>query len=137
MRLRIIVSAMALSVLLGCCNAPSPEQIAAMTVGARTPTPAPSPTATPVPYDLTAHVTDESGAPLAKANIVLVQLGTDKPFQTDASGTYAWTNLPGPAATLKVSAPGYFDAVQGVTMERGFTEIAVSLRRDPSYKPTP
>jgi hypothetical protein len=128
-RLNLVVTTALFLLLSGC--GPSAEEAAVMTASAWTPTPPPTPTATPVPYDLIVHVADEGGAPLAGANIVVVESGSDKPVQTDVSGQYQWKSLPGPAATLKVSAPGYFHIVQNVTMERGSTELAVSLRRDP------
>jgi len=120
----------AIFILLAGCG-PSAQQIATMTAAAWTPTPAPTPTATPIPYDLTVHIADEGGAPLTGASVVLLESGSDQPIQIDASGQYTWTNLQGPEANLSVSAPGYHPAVQPVTLERGSTEMALILQRDP------
>jgi hypothetical protein len=109
----------------------SQEEIATMTAAAWTPTPAPTPTATPIPYDLTVHFADEGGSPLVGASIVLPESGSDNPVQTDASGAYTWTNLRGPSVSLTVTAPGYVPVVQAVTLERGPTEMALILQRDP------
>jgi len=119
-----------LFMLLAGCG-PSSEQIATMTAAAWTPTPVPTPTATPIPYDLTVHIADESGAPLVGASIVMPQSGSPEPIVIDASGQYTWTNVQGPTASLSVTAPGYFPAAQAVTLERGQTEMALVLQRDP------
>jgi hypothetical protein len=118
-----------LSVAIGC--GPPPEEAAIMTASAWTPTPPPPPTATPLPYDLTLHVTDEGGAPLAGARIVFSESGSNQPVQTDAAGAHTWTNLPSATGNLDVSAPGYFHARQAVALERGPSEMVLVLRRDP------
>ena len=133
MRYRLAVWGILLALAVGGCG-PSAEQIATMTAAAWTPTPpppTPTPTATPVPYDLTATVLDESGAPIAGASIVLPQSGSEEPVVADASGQYKWSNLPGPDVTLKASAPGYLPGEQPGTVDRGPSELAVVLKRDP------
>ena len=130
MKPRRTACTIAIFILLAGCG-PSAEQIATMTAAAWTPTPAPTPTATPIPYDLTVHIADEGGAPLTGASVVLLESGSDQPIQIDASGQYTWTNLQGSEANLSVSAPGYHPAVQPVTLERGSTEMALILQRDP------
>lgn len=127
---QIVCIAASLLLTAGC--GPSAEEMAAMTAAAWTPTPPPTPTATPIPYDLTVHVTDASGAPITAASIVLPEAGSKKPVQMDASGQNTWTNLNGPTANLQVSAPGYFPALQTVTLERGPTEMSITLERDPN-----
>jgi hypothetical protein len=115
--------------LAGCAR--SESEIATMTAAAWTPTPPPTPTATPVPYDLTVHIADEAGSPLAGVSIVMTESGSEEPIQTDASGAYTWTNVRGPTVNLSVSEPGYVSAAQPVTLERGLTEMALILQRDP------
>lgn len=131
MKLRL-VSGLALAALwIASSCAPSPEQIATMTAAAWTPTPPPTPTPTPIPYDLTVHINDEVGTPIAGASIVLPESGSEAPVQTDASGVYTWTGLRGPSVSLTVSAPGYYEAVQALTLEAGATEMALILQHDP------
>lgn len=122
--------ALLLLIALSAC-APSPEQAATMTAAAWTPTPPPTPTPTPIPYNLTVHVRDAAGTAIPGASIVIPESGSDKPQQTDASGTAFWKLLPGPEANLNVSAPGYFSATQPVTMNPGDTEMVVILQNDP------
>jgi hypothetical protein len=93
--------------------------------------PAPTSTPTPIPFRLTVHIVDESGQPVAGAQVVLPESGTDQPTQADASGQVQWTTLTNPNATLHVSAPGYSSAVQTVDLEPGLTELALFLRADP------
>jgi hypothetical protein len=76
-------------------------------------------------------VLDESGAPISGAGIVLPESGNDKPVHADASGQYHWGNLPGPDVTLRASAPGYVAGEQAGTVDRGPSELAVVLKRDP------
>ena len=102
-----------------------------MTAAAWTPTPVPTPTATPIPYDLTVHIADEAGAPIAGASIVVTESGSSEPVLTDASGQYAWSGLNGPQVSLSASAPGYHAAVQTLSLERGPSEMALVLQRDP------
>lgn len=105
-----------------------------MTASAWTPTPPPptaTPTATPVPYGLTAIITDESGAPIPGASIVLPQSGSEDPVLADESEKFTWPNLPGPDVSLKVSAPGYLPGQQSGSVDRGTSELAVVLKRDP------
>lgn len=130
MKPRRTACTIAIFILLAGCG-PSAQQITTMTAAAWTPTPAPTPTATPIPYDLTVHIADEGGAPLTGASVVLLESGSNQPIQIDASGQYTWTNLQGPEVNLSVSAPGYHPAVQPVTLERGSTEMALILQRDP------
>ncbi len=130
MRVLIFVTTLLMLVGLGAC-APSPEQAATMTAAAWTPTPIPTPTATPVPYDLTVHVRDQSGAAVPGASIVIPESGSDQSRQADASGVLVWKGLAGPEATLKVSAPGHYAALQPVTLEPGETELVVILQVDP------
>ena len=123
----------ALLLMSGC--GPSAEQIATTTASAWTATPPPptaTPTATPVPYDLTALVLDEDGAPIPGASIIFPESGSDETVQADEAGQYRWTNLPGPDATLHVSAPGYLPAERSGTVDRGPSELPVVLPRDPA-----
>jgi len=115
--------------LAGC--GPSAEQIATMTAAAWTPTPVPTPTATPIPYDLTVHIADESGAPIAGASLELGEPGSSEPVLTDQAGQHTWMGLGGPAVSLNASAPGYHPAVQVLSLERGPSEIVLILQRDP------
>ncbi|HEY5982423.1 MAG TPA: carboxypeptidase regulatory-like domain-containing protein [Anaerolineales bacterium] len=120
----------AISVVLASCGL-TPEQIATMTAAAWTPTPVPTPTATPIPFDLTVHVADLNGTPLQGAKVVIKESGSAEPVVIDASGQHTWNNLQGPSVTLSVSAPGYYSALQPVTLERGLSEMAVVLQPDP------
>jgi hypothetical protein len=122
--------AILLALLLSSCG-PTAAEIATMTAAAWTPTPPPTPTATPIPYDLTVHIADESGAPVPGASIVIMESGSDRPVQVDASGVYTWNGLPGAVANLEVTAPGYFPVMQSLTLERGPTEMALILSQDP------
>ena len=124
---RIALHVAILVAALGC--APSAEQIATMTAAAWTPTPISSPTPTPIPYSLIVHVTDESGAGIVAA-IILLESGSNEPIQTDAAGRYEWKTVNGPTGSLLVSATGYHDATQTVTLERGPNELVVVLQRD-------
>ncbi len=130
MRVLISVSALLGIVVLASCTT-SPEQAATMTVAAWTATPPPTPTAPPAPYDLIVHVRDASGPPIPGASIVIPESGSEQPRQTDASGTLAWNNLPQAEVNLRVSAPAYYSAVQPVSLERGQTELVISLLNDP------
>ena len=119
---------------LASCGGSSPEQIATLTASAWTPTPPPptaTPTATPVPYDVNVSVVDESGAPIAGANIVFPESGNGEAVQADEQGKFSWTNLQGEAATFKASAQGYFAGEQSATLQRGPNEVSVTLKRDP------
>ena len=122
--------------LLAACG-PSPESIATMTASAWTPTPQPTTTPiptftpTPVPYDLTVTVVDEAGAPIAGASITFPESGNGEAVVADAAGKFRWTNVPGAAVTLKVSAQGYLPAEQSATLERGPSEVSVVMKRDP------
>lgn len=126
MKVLISVFTLVLLVLLGAC-APSPEQAETMTAAARTPTPAPTPTATPIPYDLIIHVHDASGQPIPGASVVIPESGSEQAKQADASGTLVWKALPGPEANLNVSSPGYYSALQPVSLNPGQTELVVIL----------
>lgn len=125
-----------LIILVSACG-PSPEQIATMTASAWTPTPKPTntplptPTSTPIPYDLSLTVTDEAGAPIAGANVFFTGSGNETPLISDASGQVKWSDLAGIAGELKVIGQGYFVGEQSVNLERGLTEVAVTLTRDP------
>ncbi|MBV6396165.1 MAG: hypothetical protein HFACDABA_01758 [Anaerolineales bacterium] len=125
-----------LTIILGACG-PSPEEIAAMTAAAWTPTPKPTstppptPTATPLPYDLTVKVTDEAGNPIAGALAFFPMSGSDEPVAADASGQAVWSNLGGPAGTVTVLAQGYFSGEQSFNLNRGPNEIVLKLERDP------
>ncbi|MDP2777864.1 MAG: carboxypeptidase-like regulatory domain-containing protein [Anaerolineales bacterium] len=90
-----------------------------------------TPTPTPVPYDLTVTVTDETGAPIADANIVFPESGDDAAVQANEQGQYNWSNLPGEAATLNVTAQGYFPNAVNQTIVRGANEVSVTMQRDP------
>jgi Carboxypeptidase regulatory-like domain/3-keto-disaccharide hydrolase len=135
MNSRMFVSCVLLLLLAGC--GPSPEQVATMTAAAWTPTPPPTatppptPTETPVPYDLTARVMDENGAPIENADIFFAESGSENAFKTDAQGKFSWSNLPGPDATLKVLAQGYLPGEQAGTLQRGSNELTVPMKRDP------
>jgi len=126
-RLCIFTSVVLLLVSCG----PSPEQIATMTAAAWTPTPPPTPTATPIPYDLGVSIVDEAGSPVPGASIVFPESGNTEAVVVDESGRYNWMNLPGPAVTLNVAAQGYLPSGQTATLERGKSEITVTLARDP------
>ena len=102
-----------------------------MTAAAWTPTPVPTPTATPIPYDLTVHIADETGAPIAGASIVVTESGSSEPVLTDSSGQYTWSGLNGPTVSLNAYAPGFHAAVQALSLERGPSEMALVLQRDP------
>lgn len=125
-----------LIVLLAACG-PPPEEVATLTASAWTPTPLPTstppptPTSTPIPFDLTVTVTDEVGSPIAGASVVFPESGNGKPVQTDGEGKFTWTNLVGEAATIQVSAQGYFSADQSATLQRGTNEVIVQLKSDP------
>jgi hypothetical protein len=130
------------TLLIPSCG-PSPEQIATMTASAWTATPKPTSTPTstltptptftptPIPYDLTVSVMDEAGAPIVSASIIFPESGNGEPVTADAAGKHSWSNLPGAAATLKVSAQGYLPSEQSETLERGPSEISVVMKRDP------
>ena len=130
MNSKCLVCTTAIFVLLAGC-APSAQEIATMTAAAWTPTPVATLTPTPVPYDLTVHIADEAGTPLAGVSIILPESGSNEPVQTDASGQYTWTGLRGPSISLTASAQGYVPAVQPVILEVGSTEMALILQRDP------
>lgn len=123
-------------VFAGACG-PSPEQIAAMTASAWTPTPVPTntplptPTATPLPYDLTVKVTDAGGNPIAGALVAFPMSGSDEPVAVDDSGQAVWNNLDGPAGTVTALAQGYFKGEQSFNLNRGPNEIVLKLERDP------
>jgi hypothetical protein len=138
-RTLVVVGVFSLLTFVSACG-PSPEQVATMTAAAWTATPVPTSTPvpptptftpTPIPYDLTVTVTDEQGAPVAGASIFFPESGSEAPVQSDAAGQFAWKNLPGPAVSLKVSAPGYFAGEQTATLERGPGQVAVKLKGDP------
>ena len=122
--------------LLGACG-PSPEEIAAMTASAWTPTPKPTntppptATATPLPYDLTVKVTDADGNPIAGALAFFPMSGSDEPVAADDSGQATWSNLSGPAGTVTVLAQGYFPGEQSFNLNHGPNEIILKLERDP------
>lgn len=130
------VIAMSLLIFASACG-PSPEQIATMTASAWTPTPKPTSTPmptftpTPVPYDLTITVTNADGDPIAGANVLFPESASDELFVADEMGQIVWSNLAGPTGTLSVSAQGYFNGEQFVTLERGPNEVTVKLERDP------
>jgi hypothetical protein len=84
-----------------------------------------------VPFDLTVTISDERGEPIAGGNIVFPESGGEEAVQANEAGQFNWVNLPGPAVTLKVSAPGYFPQEQAASLERGLNEIKVTLERDP------
>lgn len=133
MRCGLAVCGALLALLLSGCG-PSAEQIATMTASAWTPTPpppTPTPTATPVPYDLTAKVLDESDAPIAGADILFPQSGSEGIFKSDEAGQFKWSNLPGPDAQLSASAQGYLPGEQTGTLQRGPNDLQVTLKRDP------
>lgn len=134
MKMKIFVFAIGALLLLalsGC--GPSPEEIATMTAAAWTPTPVPTstPVPTPIPYDLSVTVTDEAGAPIAGASIIFPESGSENFFLTDDQGRHTWSNLPGEAVSLTVSAQGYLISEQASTIQRGPNEITVLLNRDP------
>jgi hypothetical protein len=124
------------TLLISSCG-PSPEQIATMTASAWTATPKPTSTPTPtltptpIPYDLTVSVVDEAGVPIVGASIVFPESGNGEVVVADAAGQFTWSNLPGAAATLKISAQGYLSSEQSDTLERGPSEISVVMKRDP------
>ncbi len=120
----------ALFLLVAACG-PSPEQIATMTASAWTPTPQPSSTPTPIPYDLTVSIVDEASIPIAGASIIFPESGNAEPIIVDTTGKFTWMNLPDASATLKVSAQGYLPVEQSITLERGLSELSITLRRDP------
>jgi hypothetical protein len=126
--MKFVVGVLILS--LAACGS-SPEQIATMTASAWTPTPPPTATPTPVPYDVNVSIVDESGAPIAGANIVFPESGNGEPVQSDEQGKFSWTNLAGEAATFKLSAQGYLPAEQTVTLQRGANQVSIALKRDP------
>jgi hypothetical protein len=131
MRLRIVLCGSMLLLLLLVSCAPALEDSGPPPPPTWTPTPASTPSATPIPYRLTVHIFDDSGQPLAGAEVMLPESGSDKPTQADASGQVQWMTLGNPNATLYVSAPGYSSAVQTVALAPGLTELAVFLRPDP------
>ncbi|MFZ5910624.1 MAG: carboxypeptidase regulatory-like domain-containing protein [Chloroflexota bacterium] len=127
-----VCCAVGLLLLLSGCG-PSPEEIATMTASAWTPTPPPTstPVPTPIPYDLTVTVTDETGAPIPGAEIVFPESGDGSPIPANDQGQFSWTDLPGEAVSLTVSAQGYLVAEQSTTIQRGSNEVTVALQRDP------
>jgi len=76
-------------------------------------------------------IVDEANAPVAGASIVFPESGDGTAVQADDQGKYSWTNLPGDAVTLNVTAQGYIAAEQTATLNRGPNEITVALERDP------
>lgn len=129
--IRLVLGGMFL--LLVSCG-PSAEEIATMTASAWTPTPIPptsTPVPTPIPIDLTVTVTDGSGGVIAGANIIFPESGSDQPVLTDDAGKFSWANLPREAASIKVSAQGYFPAEQSATLQRGQNDVNITLERDP------
>lgn len=132
-----------LGLVSGC--GPSPEELAAtaaaQTAAAATSTPTPTytptptstptptPTPTPIPYDLALSITGEGGAPVSGAAIILAELNEEQ--TTGDDGQVAWSDLPGEAVTLTVSAQGYFTAEISEIIGRGPNEVGVTLERDP------
>ena len=97
-----------------------------------TPTLAPTSTPTPIPYDLSALVTGEEGAPLVGASVALAEIGQEAVTQTtDDDGQAFWYDLQGDRVNLSISAPGYFPLVKTETIERGINEVTIALDRDP------
>lgn len=132
-RIFALIGWMLIFALLAACG-PSPEEIATMTASAWTPTPVPptsTPVPTPIPIDLTVTITDEGGAPIEGASIVLPESGSDGPVLSDPQGMFSWTNLNGEKASLKASAQGYFPAEQSATLQHGPNEVNIALKRDP------
>ena len=96
-----LIGGLFILVLLTACG-PSAEQSATMTASAWTPTPPPTATPTPVPYNVNVSIADESGAPIAGANIVFPESGNGEPVQANEQGQFSWNNLEGENATFKV-----------------------------------
>ena len=141
---RFLISILALVLVLGlaACG-PSAEDIAQMTAAAATNTPVPTntpaptptntpmPTATPIPYDLTVSVVDADGNAIPWAEVSFPESGDDTPVGLDDAGQINFTDLPGDAVTLAVTAQGYQPSDMTSTLERGPNELSVVLERDP------
>ncbi len=122
-----------LIILMASCG-PSAEEIATMTASAWTPTPTQTPippSPTPLPIDVTVTVMDESGAPVAGANISFPESGDDTPVLTDEAGQVHWNDLLEDTATFNVTAQGYLPASSNSALVRGPNEVAVTVQRDP------
>jgi len=101
------------------------------------PTDTPTPTATPVPFGLAVSVLDEQGAPIAGALLALsVDGAAVDETQTDATGAATWSDLPGEAVSLDVTAQGYQPAQLAQTIARGENQVSVTLARD-AFAPLP
>jgi hypothetical protein len=85
-----------------------------------------------IPYELTVTVTNEQGAPIAGASIVLPESGKNEAVLTDEKGKFVWNNLQNAVVTLKISAKGYLPTEYKTTLERGPSELFVTLKPDPN-----
>jgi hypothetical protein len=133
-RIAISFCIILLASLLGSCG-PSAEQMATMTAAAWTPTPPPTPvppTPTPAPYDLDVSITDDSGASIAGASLILPESGNGNPVLANDKGIYSWSNLPTADIKINVTGQGYQPAQQTATLARGPNQVKVVLKRDPS-----
>jgi hypothetical protein len=77
-------------------------------------------------------VTGEDDAPIVGAHVVLAEVGDKTGSQiTDEVGQVFWNDLPGETISLSLSAQGYFPLELTQSIERGITQLAVPLERDP------
>jgi hypothetical protein len=105
------------------------------------PTPEPSPpppetTTAPAPTSTSfkGRVTSASGAPLAHAQVRLVQAtGEPRTGESDADGRFELTDVPFGAATLEITAQGYSTTRRDVTVDSAPAAVAVTL--DPAIPP--